>query len=137
MSLEAEEDDVQYTREFFAVGGALTMGDSPSYGIFSSFMLHSAGGVQIADTKFVKIGLRRSFLAPWLGIDLSIAPTAGARITGDLVRGEAYIGVCPAVGIYFRVDPSIDNEGAQQVVPRPFSDDVLQDPCAGKKAPVG
>jgi hypothetical protein len=146
IGVEAQENAVKYSREFFAFGGALTVGDNfaadnlgygisanhyqfidPSrpdgvyYGILASFMLHSAGGVQIADTKFVKLGLRRSLPISWIGIDVSIAPTAGARITGDLIRGEAYVGICPSVGVYFTVDPSVDIELSYEPVINLFS----------------
>ncbi len=134
----------QYKRSFFAVGAALTVGDGmqtdnlgygfsangfqyldPSrpvgfyYGFSASFMLHNAGGVQIADTKIFVVGWRRKMIVPWLGFDASLSPVAGARITGNLVQGSFYVGISPAVGLYVRctqdIDVGLSNEGLKLV----------------------
>jgi hypothetical protein len=132
-ALDAQAPTVEYKRSFFAVGAAFTIGDSvqtdnlgygfsangfqyfdPSrsfgfyYGFSASFIVHNVGGVQIADTKFAVIGWRGEMIVPWLGLDVSLSPVAGARITGNLIHGSAYVGICPAVGLYFRCTPAID-----------------------------
>jgi hypothetical protein len=132
-ALQAQAAAVEYKRSFFSVGAAFTIGDSmqtdnlgyglsanafqyfdPSrsfgsyYGFAASFMIHNTGGVQIVDTKLLVIGWRGEMIAPWLGFDASLSPVAGARITGNLVQGSAYVGFCPAVGLYVRCTPAID-----------------------------
>jgi hypothetical protein len=132
-ALHAQAPTVEYKRSFFAVGAAFTIGESaqtdnlgygfsangfqyldPSrpfgfyYGFSASFMLHNAGGIQIADTRFLVIGWRGEMIAPWLGLDASLSPVAGARITGNLIQGTAYAGISPAVGLYVRCTPTID-----------------------------
>lgn len=131
--LDAGEPTVEYKRGFYAVGAAFTVGDGaqtdnlgygisangfqyldpsrPSgfyYGFSASFMIHTVGGVQIADTKFAVIGWRGETILPWLGLDASLSPVAGARITGNLIHGSAYVGIGPAVGLYVRCAPAID-----------------------------
>lgn len=132
-AVEAEEPVVEYKRSFQTFGAAFTIGDSlesdnlgyglcangfqffdPSrshgfyYGYSASFMIHSAGGVQIADTRLVVIGWRSDLVLPWLGFDASLSPVLGARITGNLIQGSAYVGVCPGIGLYVRCTPAID-----------------------------
>jgi hypothetical protein len=132
-ALHAQAPTVEYKRSFFAVGAAFTIGDGvqtdnlgygfsangfqyldPSrpfgfyYGFSASFMLHNAGGVQIADTKIFVIGWRGEMIVPWLGLDASLSPVAGARITGNLIQGTAYVGISPSVGLYVRCTPAID-----------------------------
>jgi hypothetical protein len=132
-ALDAQAPTIEYKRTFFAVGAAFTIGDNvqndnlgyglsangfqyfdPSrpigfyYGYSASFIVHSVGGVQIADTKFAVIGWRGEMVAPWLGLDVSLSPVAGARITGNLIHGSAYVGICPALGLYVRCTPAID-----------------------------
>jgi hypothetical protein len=132
-ALHAQAPTVEYKRSFFALGAAFTIGDSvqtdnlgygssangfqyfdPSrpfgfyYGFSASFMIHNTGGVQIADTKFLVVGWRGEMIVPWLGFDASLSPVAGARITGNLIQGSAYVGICPAVGLYVRCTPAID-----------------------------
>ncbi len=51
---------------------------------------------------------RGELIAPWLGFDASISPVAGARITGNLIQGSAYVGISPAVGLYVRCTRAID-----------------------------
>jgi hypothetical protein len=129
----AQPQNIEFKRGFFALGAAVTLGDSMRsdnlgygfqansfqyfdpfhssgfyYGSFASFFVHSAGGVQIADTRPVVLGLRGEMIAPWLGFDASLSPVVGARITGNLIQGSAYVGICPAVGFYVRCAPDID-----------------------------
>jgi hypothetical protein len=132
-ALEAENPTIEYKRGFFALGAALTIGDSmrtdnlgygfsangfqyfdPSlrfgfyYGFFASFFIHNAGGVQIADTRPAVLGWKGELIAPWLGLDASLSPVVGARITGHLIHGSAYVGICPAIGFYVRCAPAVD-----------------------------
>jgi len=99
-ALDAQAPTIEYKRTFFAVGAAFTIGDN--------VQTDSVGGVQIADTKFAVVGWRGEMVAPWLGLDVSLSPVAGARITGSLIHGSAYVGICPAVGLYVRCTPAID-----------------------------
>lgn len=132
-ALHAQAPTVEYKRGFFSLGAAFTIGDSvqtdnlgygfcangfqyfdpfrPSgfyYGFSASFIAHSVGGVRIADTKFLVIGWRGEMIVPWLGFDASLSPVAGARITGNLIQGSAYVGISPAVGLHVRCTPAID-----------------------------
>jgi hypothetical protein len=132
-AVEAGEQVVEYKRSFMTLGAAFTIGDtletdnlgygfsangfqffdpSRSYGFYygysASFMIHTAGGVQIADTRLVVLGWRSDLVVPWLGIDASLSPAVGARITGNLIQGSAYVGICPGVGLYVRCSPAID-----------------------------
>jgi hypothetical protein len=132
-TLEAQSSTVEYKRSFFTLGAAVTLGDSLRsdnlgygfqangfqyfdpfhsfgfyYGSFASFFIHSAGGVQIADTRPVVLGWKGELIAPWLGVDASVSPVVGARITGNLIHGSAYVGICPALGFYIRCAPDID-----------------------------
>ena len=34
-------------------------------------------------------------IAPWLGLDASLSPAAGARIAGNLIQGTASVGISP------------------------------------------
>jgi hypothetical protein len=131
--LHAQSPTIEYKRSFFTLGAAFTIGDSvrtdnlgygfsangfqyfdPSqpagayYGFAASFVVHNVGHVQIADTKFAVIGWRGELAAPWLGFDVSISPVAGARTTGNLVQGSAYVGIGPSAGLYVRCTPAID-----------------------------
>jgi hypothetical protein len=132
-SLEAENPAVEYKRSFFSLGAAFSIGDAvqpdnlgygfsanafqyldPSrssgfyYGFFASFVVHSVGGVQIADTRLALLGWKAELISPWLGIDMSLSPVMGARTTGTLVQGSAYVGICPAVGFYVRFTPAFE-----------------------------
>lgn len=107
----AEEQVVEYKRSFLTLGAAFTIGDSletDNLGYSASFMIHAAGGVQIADARLVVIGWRSDLVVPWLGFDANLSPVVGARIKGNLIQGSAYVGICPGVGLYVRCTPAID-----------------------------
>jgi len=128
----AEEPATTYSRSLFELGTSFTVGDSGTsdnvgYGIcykfvsylhpsqpsstyigfLSGYFLHAAGGVDIADTKPVTLGWR-GLIAPWLGFDGSISPAIGARIYENTLDGSAYFGVCPAIGFFVPISPSVD-----------------------------
>jgi len=120
------------SRAFYSFGSSLTVGDSlarenlgygfcvkwgtyidpsqPSsfyYGFFSNFFYHSVGGVTITDLKCATFGWR-GLLTPWLGVDAGLSPVIGARISGNIVEGNAYLGICPAVGLFFPISDAMD-----------------------------
>jgi hypothetical protein len=130
--LEAEEPAIQYSRSFFELGASFTIGDTlatdntgggicykwnhyfdssnPSgcyYGFLSGYYFHGAGGVDLADTKYVTFGYR-GLVTPWLGLDVSLSPVLGARIYENTLDGCAYLGVGPTMGFFVPVNDSID-----------------------------
>jgi len=130
--LVAEEPSTIYSRSLFELGTSVTVGDSwaadntgsgicykfaqylnpssPSsfyYGFLSGYFYHIAGGIDLADTKYVTFGWR-GLIAPWLGVDASISPVLGARIYENTVQGSAYMGVCPTIGFYVPVSSRVD-----------------------------
>jgi hypothetical protein len=129
--LPAEE--LQYSRTLMNVGASATIGGDrfdasniggglffksmtyfdpsrPSglcYGIFSTYCFHTAGGVELADTRLVTLGYR-GLLTPWLGVEVDISPTLGARIERKTIEGSAYLGIGPSLTVFVPVNEGID-----------------------------
>lgn len=128
----AEDPATSCSRSIFELGTSFTIGDdsagnnvgygvcyktcrylhpsesSSTYvGILSGYFLHSAGGVDIADTKPLTFGWR-GLVVPWLGLDVSLSPAIGARIYENTLDGTAYFGVCPAVGLFVPLSSAVD-----------------------------
>jgi hypothetical protein len=120
------------SRAFYGFGSSMTVGDSISsenlgygfsfkwgmyidpskpsgfyYGFFSSFLYHSVGGVSVTDVKYATLGWR-GLLAQWLGFDASLSPVLGARISGNTIEGNAYLGICPSLGFFIPVSGAMD-----------------------------
>jgi hypothetical protein len=149
----AEEQGTELQRSLTAFGAAFTIGDSlqadnigygvgvrtfkffdpssPSgfyYGILANAIVHQAGEVVIGDVKIATLGWRGELVPRVMGADASLSPVLGKRIIGNTVQGSGYVGICPAVGFFFCIGPTIDLEIVYEPVINIFtingSDDV-------------
>jgi len=83
--------------------------DGGYFGLFSGgYLVHSAGGVIIADTKVLVLGWRQSVEETGISLDVSIAPVVGARYDGKLLLGSTYTGLAGGFGVYFPVAADFD-----------------------------
>jgi len=128
----AGDTPLSVSRTFYGFGSSLTVGDSLSrenlgygfsvkwgmyidpsapsgfyYGFFSNFFYHSVGGICVTDVKYATFGWR-GLLTNWLGLDASLSPVLGARISGNTIDGNAYFGICPSLGLFVPITGAID-----------------------------
>jgi len=133
MIARAAMGDEGFARSLTEIGGSLTIGDGSSaanvgyggcfrtlqyfdhskasgcyYGLFLSAFVHRVGDVEIGDTRLFHLGWRSPILFGAFGFDACVAPVLGSRIVGDVVLGEMYAGVSPALGVFFRINSVLD-----------------------------
>lgn len=83
--------------------------DGAYFGFLSGgYLVHSAGGVTIGDTKVLVLGWRQSAGQTGISLDASLAPVVGARYDGRLLLGSTYTGLGGVLGVYFPVAPDFD-----------------------------
>jgi hypothetical protein len=140
LALQAQQDQVSYSKSITKYGGAFTVGDSFAtdnlgyglttmtyhffdplktwgfyYGLGGTDIRHTVGGVLIGDMRPATIGWRREAASPF-GLDMSFSPVLGSRIIGNRIFGNLYLGAKPMAGIFFAINENIDVELAYEPV---------------------
>jgi len=137
-ALQAEENNVSYSRSMVKFGGSYTVGDvfslddfgcglaTMKYKFFDPFVpggfyfglggadiKSTVGGVSVGEVLPVTIGWRKEVAGP-LGLDFNFSPVVGSRIVEDLVSGSFYLGVRPLIGAFVAFNDRIDLELAYE-----------------------
>ena len=109
----AGNGDLNGTGWGFSIRPYCYLDPSKPEGLYVSFLSgtysHSADGIALADTRLVGLGWRGNPLgglgrAPLdLQADFGVAPTLGARISGNTILGSTYAGIGMTVGLYFPI----------------------------------
>jgi len=117
--------------------------DGLYFGFLSGTFMHSADGINVADTRYLTLGWRGNptafFGNPVLDFqtDFSVSPTLGSRISGSSILGSSYTGVGFTVGLYLPIldwgdiglswEPTINltTFGAPDIPEKSYSDFVV------------